>query len=200
MTLNNHPTQPGGTRKGGTPWMTWRETSKHENILWLCFGGQLNIPVPAYFWNIRDWQRTRQECQNESVASKGQTLLWRIVNRNNIRRTVTAAGWWSLEQDLVAGAGLESCYKTGSHWIGDCWCRNGICWCRKVVAGSGLVSAGSGRWSQVQDWYLLVQEGGCWFRTGSCWCKKVVAGSGLVAVGTGRWLLVQDWYLLVQNL
>ena len=52
-----------------------------------------------------------------------------------------------------------------------------------MVAGAGLVSAGAGRWSLVQDWYLLVQEGGHWSRTGSCWCRKVVAGSGLVVAG-----------------
>ena len=44
----------------------------------------------------------------------------------------------------------------------------------------------------MQDWYLLMQEGGRWFRTGSCRCRKVVAGLGLVAAGAGKWLLEQD--------
>ena len=126
----------------------------------------INIPVPVNFWYISDWQRTRQEWPNKGVASKGQTLLWRIVNRNSVRRTVVAAGWWSLEQDLVAGAGLDSWYKTDSRWIGGRWCMTGICWRRKVVVGSGLVAAGG------------------------FWCRKVVACSGLVAAGARRWSLV----------
>ena len=87
-------------------------------ILFLYCGGQINIPVPANFWNISDWQRTRQEWQNEGTASKGQTSLWRFVNRKSVRRTVATAGWWSLEHDLVAGAGLDSWYQTGSCSIG----------------------------------------------------------------------------------
>ena len=162
----------------------------------------IDIPIPVNFWNISDWQRTRQEWQNKGVTSKGQTLLWRIVNRKSVRRTVAAAGWWSLEQDLVAGAGLDSWYKTGSRWIGGRWFRTGICWCRKVVAGSGLVaacicwcrkavagsglvaagaelvSAGAERWS-------LLQEGGRWDRAGCCWWRNVV-------VGAGRWSLLQE--------
>ena len=124
-----------------------------------CCGCQINIPVPANFWNIRDWQRTRQEWQNKGVASKGQTLLWRIVNQKSVRRTIAATGWWSLEQDLVTGVGLDSRYKTGIRWISGRWCRTGFCWCRKGVAGSGLVVAGAelvvagaGRWSLVQGW------------------------------------------------
>ena len=160
--------------------VTWRVTQyfskprilgivDYENIIFksstskYCCGGQINIPVPANFWNISDCQRIRQEWQNGGIASKGQTLLWQIVNRKSVRRTVAAAGWWSLEQDLVAGAGLGSWYKTGNRWIGGCWCRTGFCWCRKMVAGSGLVSAGAGRWSLV------------------------------VSAGVGKWSLVQDW-------
>ena len=122
----------------------------------------INIPVSANFLNISDWQRTRQEWRNKYVASKDQTLLWRIVNRNSVRRTVTAVGWCSFEKDLVAGIGLDSWYKTSNRWIGGRWFRTGICWCSKVVAGSGLVAAGScwrrkvvagsGRWSLIHDW------------------------------------------------
>ena len=128
------------------------------------------------------------------------------LKRNSVRRIVTVAEWWLLEQDLVAGADLDSYYKTGSRWIGGRWSRTGICWCRKVVADSGLVAAGVGRWSLIQNWYLLVQEGGRWFRTGSCWCKtgscwcrKVDAGAGLVAASAGKWSPVQEWYLLLQG-
>ena len=64
-----------------------------------------------------------------------------------------------MEQDLVAGAGLESWYKTGIRWIGGRWSRTGICWCRRVFAGPGLVVAGV------------------------FWCRKVVAGSGLMVAG-----------------
>ena len=141
-----------------------------------CCEGQINIPVPANFWNISDWQRTRQEWQNKGVASKGQTLLWRIVNRKSVRRTIAAAGWWSLEQDLVAGAGLDSWYKTGIRWIGGRWCKNGFRGCRKMVAGSGLVVAGSGlvvagagKWSLVQEGGRCFRCGSCWSRTGGCW-------------------------------
>ena len=78
---------------------------------------------------------------------------------------------------MVAGAGLDSWCKTGSHWIGGNWYSTGSCCCRKVVAGSGLVAAGAGRWS-------LVQGSGRLCRTGSCCCRKVVAGAGLVVAGT----------------
>ena len=81
-----------------------------------------------------------------------------------------------MEQDLVAGAGLDSWYKTGIRWIGvrwfllvqedGHWFRTGIYWCRKVVAGSGLVVAGA---------ELVV--------AGVCWCRKVVAGLVLVVAG-----------------
>ena len=120
---------------------------------------------PANFWNISDWQRTRHEWQNKGVASKDQTLLWRIVNRKSVRRTIVTAGWWSLDQDLVAGAGLDSWYKADIRWIGGRWCRTGFHWCR------------SGR-----CWHLLVQESGRWFRTGSCWCRT----------GSCWYLLVQE--------
>ena len=150
----------------------------------------INIPVPANFWNV--WLQTRQESQNKGVAAKSQTLLWRIVNRNSVRQTVAAAGWWSLEQDLVAGAGLASWYKTDSRWIDGRWCRTGICWYRKVVAGSGLVAAGAelvvagaGRWSRKRKGGCWCWTGSCWHRTGSCWCRKVVAS-------VGRWSLVQE--------
>ena len=124
------------------------------------------------------------------MASKCQTLLSWIVNRKSVRWTVAAAGWWSLEQDLVASAGLDSWYKTGSRWIGDHWCRTDICWCRKVVAGSGLVPAGN-------CWCRKVVAGSGLVSAGSCCYRKVVAGSGQVAAGAGRWSLVQDWLLLV---
>ena len=115
-----------------------------------------------------------------------------------------------LEQDLVAGAGLDCSYKTGIRWIGGRWFRTGICWCRKGFAGPGLVvvvSAGAGKLSLVQDWLLLVSAGtgkvvagsglvvtGVYWRrkvvagsglvvAGVCWCRKVVAGSGLVVAG-----------------
>ena len=80
-----------------------------------------------------------------------------MANRKCVRQTVTTAGWWLLEQDLVAGAGLDSWYKTGSRWISGHWFRIGICWCRKVVADAGLVAAAAGKW-------LLVQDGSCWCR------------------------------------
>ena len=73
-------------------------------------------------------------------------------NRKSVRRTITEAGWWSLEQDLVARAGLDSWYKISIRWIDGRWCRTGFRWCRKMVAGLGLVSAGARRWSLVQDW------------------------------------------------
>ena len=130
-------------------------------------------------------------------------IIWRIVNRKSVRRTIAAAGWWSLEQDLVAGAGLDSWYKTGIRWIGGRRCRTSFCWCRKLVAGSGwyLLVQESGRWFRTGSclcrtgscWYLLVQEGGRWCRTDSYWyllvqesdrwCRKTVAGSGLVVAG-----------------
>ena len=131
---------------------------------------------------------TKQGC-----SSKGQTLLWRIVNRKSVRRTIGAAGWWSLEQDLVAGAGLDSWYKTGIRWIGGCWCRTGIYWRRKVFAGSGLVVAGISWYRKVVAGSGLVVTGAelvtaeiCWCRkvdAGVRWCRKVVAGLGLVVAG-----------------
>ena len=47
-----------------------------------------------------------------------------------------------------------------------------------MIACSGLVAAGSGKWSPVQDWWLLVQEGG---RR----CRTVVAAAG-------KWLPVPE--------
>ena len=167
-----------------------------------CCGGQINIPVPANFWSISDWQRTRQEWQNKSVASKGQALLWRIVNRKSVRRTIAAAGWWSLEQDLVAGTGLDSWYKTGIRWIGGRWCRTSFCWCRKLVAGSGLVVAGAELVVAGIRWCRKVIARSGLVVVGVCWCRKVVAGTGLVVAGicwyrkviagVGRRSLVQD--------
>ena len=76
--------------------------------------------------------------------------------------------------------------------------------CRKAAAGAELVSAGAGRWSLqeggrfrhqqlpvlhqqlVQNWQLLVPEGGC------C-CRKVVAGARLVAASAGKWSPLQEW-------
>ena len=138
---------------------------------------------------------TRQGC-----SSKGQTLLWWIVNRKSIRRTIAAAGWWSLEQDLVAGGGLNSWYKTGIRWIGGHCFRTGICWCRKVFAGLGLVVAGI-------CWCRKVVTGPGLVVAGVYWCRKVVAGSGLVvtvaelvAAGAGKWPLVSAgtwrWWLV----
>ena len=132
-----------------------------------------------------------------------------MANRKSKKHTIATAGWWLLEQDLVAGAGLDSWYKTGIRWIGVRWFRTGICWCRKVFTGPGLVVAGI------------------------CWYRKLVAGSGLavagaelaaagagkctlVSAGAGKWSLVQEgdrwcrtcgnwcrtgscWYLLVQE-
>ena len=139
----------------------------------------INIPVPVNFWNLSDWQWTRLEWQNKGVASKGQTSLWRIVNRNSVRRTVAADGWWSLEEELVAGVGLDSWYKTGSRWIGGHLCRISICWCRKVVICSGLVAGGS-------CWYRKMDASSGQVAGGSYWCRKVIAAAG-------RRSLVPDW-------
>ena len=145
-----------------------------------CCGGQINIPVPANFWNISDWQRIRQEWQNKDVASIGQTLLWRIVNRK--KRTANNRR----DRMLIIGAGLDSWYKTGIRWIGGRWCWTGFRWCRKRVAGSGLVVAGV-------CWCRKVVAGSGLVVAGVCWCWKVVAGSGLVIAGAGKWwLLVSD--------
>ena len=45
---------------------------------------------PTNFWNMSDWQRTRQEWQNKVVVSKGQILLCRIVIGNHM---VDAGSW-----------------------------------------------------------------------------------------------------------
>ena len=49
----------------------WGMQSTHS-LPSLCCGGQINIPVPANFWNISDWQRTRQEWQNKGVLRKAK--------------------------------------------------------------------------------------------------------------------------------
>ena len=116
----------------------------------------------------------------QGFSSKGQILLWRIVNRKSVRRTITGSSRWSRSGQLVQGGR---------------WSRTGICWCRKVFAGPELVVAGvcwwrkviagAGRRSLVQDGQLLVSAGaGKW---------------PLVSAGAGRRSLVQDWQLLVQN-
>ena len=130
------------------------------------------------------------------------------------------AGWWSLGQDLVTGAGLDSWYKTGIHWIGGRWFRTGICqcrkvfagpelvvagicWCRKVVAGSGLlvaVSASAGKWSLVSVWLPLVRNWWLLVSAGAGKWTLVSAGAGkwtLVSAGAGRCSLVQNWLLLI---
>ena len=118
--------------------------------VYICCGGQINIPVSANFWNIGDWQRIRQEWTNQGCCFERPNFIMANRNRKSVRRTIAESGWWSLEQDLVAGAGLDSWYKTSIRWIDGHWCRNVFRWCRKMVAGLGLVSAGAGRWSVVQ--------------------------------------------------
>ena len=112
----------------------------------------------------------------KGFSSKGQILLQWIVNRKGVQGTIAAAGLWSLEQDLVARAGLDSWYKTGIRWIVGRWFRTGICWCRKVFTGPELVAAGV-------CWYRKVVVGSGLVVAGVCWCRKVVAGSGLVVAG-----------------
>ena len=121
----------------------------------------------------------------------------------SVRRTIAAAEWWWLGQDLVAGADLDCWYKTGIRWIGGSWFRTGICRCRKAFAGPELVVAGicwsrkvvtgSGLLSLVRNWQLLVSAGaGKW--------KLESDGAGkwtLVSAGAGRRSLVQNWLLLV---
>ena len=91
------------------------------------------------------------------IASKGQNLLWRIVNQNSVRRTVAAARRWSRVQDLVTGAGH---LVTGAgHPAGTRLVVVGlVVTCARLVgAVVGLVGAAAGRWSLVQDWQLLLQ-------------------------------------------
>ena len=91
-----------------------------------------------------------------------------------------------MEQDLVAGADVDSWYKLGIRWIGGRWFRTGICWCRKVFAGPELVVAGI-------CWCRKVVAGSGLVVAGVCWHRKMVAGSGLVDAGAGKWSLVQAW-------
>ena len=131
---------------------------------------------------------TKQEC-----SLKGQTLLWWIVNQKNEQQNIATAGWWSFEQNLVTGAGLDSRYQTGIRWIGGRWFRTGICWRRKVFAGPGLVVTGICWHRKVVTGSGLVVAGVCWGRkvvassglvvACVCWDRKVVAGSGLVVAG-----------------
>ena len=112
--------------------------------------------------------------KTRGVASKNQTLLWRIVSRkkrtarNRCDRTViVGAGldklvqdWYSLDRWLLVQEWFPLVQEDGR------WFRTGIWLCRKMVAGPGLVVAGA---------ELVAAD--------ICWCRKVVAGSGLVVAG-----------------
>ena len=92
---------------------------------------------------------------------------------------------------VVTGAGLVA--------AGICWCRKVVAGAELVAAGAELVAAGAGKWSLVQDWKLLVQEGDSWCRTGSRWCLLVQESSRWFRTGSCWFKTGGYWYLLVQE-
>ena len=97
--------------------------STHVGVTTCC--GTDKYIDPTNYWNISDWQRTRQDWQNKVVVSKGQILLWRIVIGISYggRRFVSP--------------------RIGS------WCRI-LSLVQDWITGARLVAAGTGRWLLVQ--------------------------------------------------
>ena len=147
-------------------------------ILYLCCGDQIDIPVPTNFWNISDWQRTRQEWQTKVFLERPNFIMAnrkskKVYDEQSPRPDGDRWNWiWSLEQVWIAGTRLVfvglGLLSAGAEKVG-------ICGCRKVIAGAGLA---------VADAELVA--------AGICWCRKVIAGAG-------KQSLLQDWQLLVQN-